>query len=101
MDKIKKRVREKGKVKRRSMCIVPSTFLYCHEAQSVLLYLLKSSQKFRTRGCALHGGLHNGLCKRLGASRLAHKEEGYPQFNADCHHEDILSEGSIPGNVWA
>ena len=48
----------------------------------------------------MHRGLHNRLGQRLGASRFAHKKQRYPQLNADCYHEDILSEGSISGNVW-
>ena len=42
---------------------------------------------------------YNGFGKRFGAAWLANKKERDPQVNADGHHEYVLSESSIFGNV--
>ena len=71
--------------------------MYC---ENIGTYLLESSKQFWVGCRPQHGVLDNGLSKRLGASRFAHKKEWYSEFNADCYHEDIFSKSSISGNVW-
>ena len=47
----------------------------------------------------LHGISNNGSGQGLGAAWLANQEQRNAQLNADNHHEDVLLQGLVAGNV--
>ena len=67
--------------------------------QRPLLYLFQGLEELRVGGVALHGVGHDGLGQRLGGAGLAHQEEGDAQLHAHHHHEHVLLQRLVLGNV--
>ena len=48
---------------------------------------------------ALHCVCNNCFCQRLGTARFANQEQRNAQLNTDHHHEHVLLQSLIAGNV--
>ena len=60
---------------------------------------LELAKERRLAVAATHGARHYALGERLGAARLADHKERNAQLDAHDHHEDVLEERSIVGDV--